>query len=148
MNLSGETKFKESVEKIWDALHDPNVLKGAIPGCESLTLTETGEYDVVMKLGVAAVKGEYVGKVRLEDVEHASHYILTAEGSGTPGHVHARMDCKLVPTATGCTLAWDCKAEVGGMIASVGGRVLGGVAKFMAGQFFKAVEKQLQNGGE
>jgi carbon monoxide dehydrogenase subunit G len=53
------------------------------------------------------------------------------------------MDCKLVETDKGCTLTWDCDAEVGGMIASVGGRVLGGIAKFMAGQFFKAIEKQL-----
>lgn len=147
MQLSGETKFKESVQNIWDALHDPEILKGAIPGCESLTHLGNGEYDVVMKLGVAAVKGEYTGKVKLEDVEHGSHYILLAEGSGSPGHVKAKMDCKLSPNEKGCTLEWNCDAEVGGMIASVGGRVLGGIAKFMAGQFFKAIEKQVKSGG-
>ncbi|EST51509.1 carbon monoxide dehydrogenase subunit G [Brevibacillus panacihumi W25] len=147
MQLSGEAKFANSVQHIWDALHDPEILKGAIPGCERLDLTGQGEYDVVMKLGVAAVKGEYTGKVKLEDVEAGAHYILLAEGSGSPGHVKAKMDCKLLPTDKGCTLVWNCDAEIGGMIASVGGRVLGGIAKFMAGQFFKAIEKQVKNGG-
>lgn len=147
MNLAGEAKFKESSQNIWDALHNPEILKGAIPGCERLILKENGEYDVVLKLGVAAVKGEYIGQVKLEDIEEGSHYVLLAEGSGSPGHVKAKMDCKLVQTDKGCTLIWDCDAEVGGMIASVGGRVLGGIAKFMAGQFFKAIEKQLRSEG-
>lgn len=143
MNLKGEAIFKQPADRIWEALHDPEILKNAIPGCEQLVLQENGEYDVVLKLGVAAVKGEYIGKVKLEDVEQPAHYVLMAEGSGTPGFVNAKMDCKIVPTDQGCKLVWDCQADVGGMIASVGSRVLGGIAKFMAGKFFKDIEKQL-----
>ncbi|MEH7254237.1 carbon monoxide dehydrogenase subunit G [Neobacillus niacini] len=146
MKLSGEAKFKEEVVRIWSALHDPDILKEAIPGCHDLVLIENGEYDVFLKLGVAAVKGEYVGKVKLEDIEVSNHYILEAEGSGSPGFVKARMECKLVPTEQGCNLTWECDAEIGGTIASVGSRVLGGITKFMAGHFFKAIEKQLKIG--
>ncbi|MGG1660213.1 SRPBCC family protein [Brevibacillus sp. NRS-1366] len=145
MNLKGEVSFKQPVEKIWDALHNPEILKNAVPGCEGLVLTGVGEYDVILKLGVAAVKGEYTGKVKLEDVEPSAHYILKAEGSGKPGFVSAEMDCKLIPSGNGCKLVWECNAEVGGMIASVGNRVLGGIAKFMAGKFFNDIEKQLKH---
>src|SRR5690625_941024 len=104
MNLTGTEKFKQSNEVIWKALHDVEILKGAIPGCQSIVLGEDGEYDVSLKLGVAAVKGEYEGKVKIEDVEEYGHYILTAEGSGSPGHINAEMDCKLHSIENGCKL--------------------------------------------
>lgn len=141
MEIKGKTDFKLPVDTIWEALHDPEVLKQAIPGCEKLELIGENEYEVVMKLGVAAVKGEYTGRVKLDDIEKPHFYVFNAEGSGSPGHVKATMDCRLHPSEKGCTLEWDCKAEVGGMIASVGSRVLNGIAKFMAGKFFKDIEK-------
>jgi uncharacterized protein len=142
MELTGKTQFKQPVDIIWEALHDPEILKQVIPGCQKLELIGENEYEVVMKLGVAAVKGEYVGKVKLEDIEKPYHYVFNAEGNGSPGHVKATMNCKLVPTEKGCVLEWDCQAEVGGMIASVGSRVLSGIAKYMAGKFFKDIEKK------
>ncbi|QCJ41225.1 carbon monoxide dehydrogenase [Bacillus sp. S3] len=141
MELKGKTEFKQPVEVIWNALHDPEILKEIIPGCKELKLVSENEYEVSMKLGVAAVKGEYSGKVKLEEKEKYHYYIFNAEGSGSPGHVTAKMDCKLYPTENGCVLEWNCNAEIGGMIASVGSRVLSGIAKFMAGKFFKDVEK-------
>lgn len=142
MELKGKTEFKQPVEVIWKALHDPEILKEVIPGCQQLELVGDNEYEVSMKLGVAAVKGEYIGKVRLEEIEKFHYYIFNAEGSGSPGHVTAKMDCKLSPVENGCVLEWDCKADVGGMIASVGSRVLSGIAKFLAGKFFKDVMKE------
>ncbi|HWO95443.1 MAG TPA: carbon monoxide dehydrogenase subunit G [Bacillus sp. (in: firmicutes)] len=144
MELSGKNKFDYSAEVIWEAMHNPELLKNAIPGCQNLILVGNGEYDVELKLGVAAVKGEYTGKVKLKDLEVPSHYILNAEGSGKPGFVSAQMDCKIIPEGEGCQLIWECHAEIGGMIAGVGSRVIGGIAKFMAGKFFKDIEKQLK----
>ncbi|WP_428908000.1 SRPBCC family protein [Niallia sp. Krafla_26] len=146
MNLSGTAKFKESYDVIWEALHSEEILKNAIPGCQSLTLNEDGEYDVYLKLGVAAVKGEYTGKAKFEDVEKPTHYRLHASGSGKPGFVDLQMDCKIEPIEEGCQVIWECEAEIGGMIAGVGSRVIGGVAKFLAGNFFKDVQKQLKAG--
>ena len=142
MELKGKTEFKLPIEAIWDALHDPEILSQVIPGCQKLEMIGENEYEVVMKLGVAAVKGEYIGKVKLADIEKPNYYIFNAEGSGSPGHVKATMDCKLASTEKGCILEWVCNAEVGGMIASVGSRVLNGIAKFMAAKFFKDIEKK------
>jgi carbon monoxide dehydrogenase subunit G len=143
VNISGDVEFKLPVEKMWNALHDTEVLKKVIPGCESLTQEENGEYSVKLKLGVAAVKGNYTGKIKLDDIEENKYFILKAEGSGTPGHVDVTMHCKLFPTDKGCRLDWNCDAEVGGMIAGVGSRVLGGISKFMANKFFKDIQKEL-----
>jgi carbon monoxide dehydrogenase subunit G len=146
MEISGEAKFDLLKEELWEILHDPEVLKNVIPGCEELKLIGGGEYEVVMNLGVAAVKGQYTGHIVLNNVEEPNHYILTAEGSGGPGHVQAEMDCRIesIPSG-GSILRWDCKAEVGGLIASVGSRVLSGIAKYMAGKFFSDIKKQIKS---
>jgi len=145
MKLSGEVKFTRPIEDIWEALHDTEILKNAIPGCQGLFLLENGEHEVQLKLGVAAVKGEYVGKVKLLDIEAPCHYLLIAEGSGKPGFVNAKMECKINPLdEESCQLVWDCEAEIGGKIAGVGNKVIGGIAKFFAGSFFKQINKQLQ----
>ena len=59
MNISGKAKFKESSHAIWEALHSEKVLRYAIPGCQSFTLNDEGEYDINLKLGIAVIKGEY-----------------------------------------------------------------------------------------
>jgi uncharacterized protein len=141
MNLEGEAKFSMEANQLWDSLLDEEILKKVIPGCHELVLKENGEYDVVLKLGVAAVKGEYVGKVKIEGVDKPNYYILHASGSGSPGHVDAKMHCRIFEMENGSRLEWNCDAEVGGTIASVGNRVLGGVAKFLAGKFFKDIQK-------
>lgn len=144
MNITGKETFDLNLEVVWDGLHDLEILKKVIPGCQSIILNEDGSYDVELKLGIAAVKGEYNGKVQIKDINEPYHYLLQAEGSGSPGHVNIRMDCKLSETESGCQLDWDCDAEIGGMIARVGSRVLRGVASFMAGKFFKDLKRQLQ----
>lgn len=144
MNIAGKEVLKASVQQSWDALHDPNILKEVIPGCESLELNENGEYVIQMKLGVAAVKGQYTGTVSLDDIQEPNEYVLHAQGSGSPGHVKVKMNCKLSETEKGTRLDWECEADVGGMIASVGSRVLGGIAKYMAGKFFKDIQKQMK----
>ncbi|MEK4969833.1 carbon monoxide dehydrogenase subunit G [Cytobacillus sp. FSL R7-0696] len=144
MILSGQVKMKKNYKDVWDALHNPQILEKAIPGCKSLVLKEDGTYDVEMKFGIASVKGDYKGNVKLEDIEAPVHYQLIAEGSGKPGFVKAKMDCYITAVdEEKCEVKWECDAEVGGMIAGVGSRVMSGVAKFIAGNFFKDVEKQI-----
>lgn len=36
--IEGEERIAAPVEKVWAALNDPAVLKGSIPGCQSLEM--------------------------------------------------------------------------------------------------------------
>jgi uncharacterized protein len=50
---------------------------------------------------------------------------------------------KIEPLRDGCQVMWECDAKFGGMIAKVGNRVMGVIAKFLAENFFKGLQKQL-----
>ncbi|SDP32279.1 hypothetical protein SAMN04489867_2071 [Pedococcus dokdonensis] len=144
MKISGTAALKATPQQVWDAFHDPEVLARCLPGCESLTEVGPDEYAMTVTAGVAAIKGTYDGKVALLDPHHPERFTMKAQGAGGPGTVDADVVVHLVPSASGGTdLSYDADAAVGGMIGGVGQRMLSGVTRKMAGQFFEAVDDDI-----
>ncbi|MBA2554316.1 MAG: carbon monoxide dehydrogenase subunit G [Geodermatophilaceae bacterium] len=144
MKLSGTAQLSAPPARVWEALNDPAVLARTIPGCQQLEETGPDEYKMTVTAGVASIKGTYLGQVRLADKNEPTSYVLHASGSGGPGTVSAECLVRLSPDGEGTTLSYDADAVIGGVIAGVGQRVLAGVAKKMAGQFFNAVDAELR----
>jgi len=147
MRIAGNATLHAPVEVVYDALRDPRVLVRAIPGCERLEQVGEDAYQVTVTAGVASVRGTYAGDVRLTDHRAPHGFVLRASGSGAPGTVSADVAVKLSSGGDGTTLlAYDADAVVGGMIGGVGQRLLTGVAKRTAGEFFTAVDTVLTAG--
>jgi carbon monoxide dehydrogenase subunit G len=143
MKLEGSYEVKAPREKVWNAFLDPTTLQKAIPGCEKLELIGADEYKATLKIGVAAVKGTFEGKVRLLDKKPPESYRLSAEGSGGPGFVRSDTVITLSDVEGGTRVAYNADVQVGGLIAGVGQRMLGGVSKMMADQFFNRMGELL-----
>jgi carbon monoxide dehydrogenase subunit G len=144
MIFQGDEPFGYSVQDVWTALHDVKILTKVIPGCKSMTPLGDNRYAVKLSLGVAAVRGDYEGLVRVTDDKPLAHYVIEGDGKGAPGFVKLRMDCWFESQAAGTLMRWQCDATVGGLIASIGGKVLVGVSKYMAQQFFKSFKEELR----
>lgn len=145
MKLEGHAEFPYDTVQVWSALHDMDILVKVIPGCKSLMPDEDGGYKVTLSLGVAAIKGDYEGKIRVIEVEFPHHYILNAEGAGKPGFVNMEVDCRLEPVPAGTLMHWTCDANVGGLIAGIGGRVMTGISKHLTREFFKDFINEMGN---
>jgi uncharacterized protein len=143
MKLEGSYEVKAPREKVWSAFLDPETLRKAIPGCEKLEMIGPDEYKATLKIGVAAVKGTFEGKVRLLDKKPSDSYRLAADGSGGPGFVRADTLISLADIDGGTRVTYSADVQVGGLIAGVGQRMLGGVSKMMADQFFNRMSEQL-----
>ncbi|MCL6637209.1 MAG: carbon monoxide dehydrogenase subunit G [Alicyclobacillus sp.] len=148
MNGSGQVQLSGSVNEVWEALLDPAVLAQCMPGCEELEHTGEHRYRARLVVGVAAVKGSYSATMELVDVQPYQSYRLRIHGEGGPGFVDAEGLVQLQCTAEGTALHYTYTADVGGKVAAVGQRMLGGVAKLLVGDFFrrlqKAVDRQVQ----
>src|SRR5919204_4888757 len=143
MKVEGTYSFPAPPQKVWDLLLDPESLRSCIPGCESLTETSPDHWDAVMKVGVAAIKGTYKGKVAIVDKQAPQQYTLEVEGSGGPGFVKGTAKISLASEADGTRVAVDGDGQVGGMLAGVGQRMLPGVAKMLMNQFFECLRARL-----
>lgn len=144
MKIDGSYSFNAPKERVWNILTSQDALQKCIPGCERLIETEPGKYDAVLKIGIAAVKGTYNGKVEMADVIPLQSFKLKAEGGGTPGYVKGEADIKLNEQDGKTTVIYNGDSQVGGLIASVGQRLLGGIAKMLVGQFFKKMDELIK----
>jgi len=140
LKIEGRYMFNAPREKVWQVLQDPNIIAQCIPGCEQLTEVAPDEYEARVKVGVAAVKGTYKGKVAIRDKQPPTHYRLSGEGSGSPGFLNGDVSIDLEESDGQTELKYSAETNAGGLIASVGQRMLGGVAKMMLDQFFKKME--------
>lgn len=144
MKIEGAHEIPAPRQKVWDAFLDPGRLKQAIPGCEKLEAIGQDEFKATMKVGVAAVKGTFEGKVRLMDKQPPDTYRMSVEGSGGPGFVRGEAAITMTDSGGGTRVSYTADVQVGGLIAGVGQRMLGGVSKMMADQFFNRMSELLQ----
>jgi carbon monoxide dehydrogenase subunit G len=144
VNLDGSAVLHADPDRVWSVITDPAVLARTIPGCESLERVGDDEYKMNVSVGVGAIRGTYAGEVKLSDQRRPSSYVMHASGAGAPGNARATVTINLEPADGGTTtLTYSADAVVGGPVAGVGQRMMTGVAKRMAGQFFQAVDDEL-----
>ena len=143
MKIEGSADIPAPRDKVWAAFLDPEILAQALPGCEKLEAIGPNEYKATMKIGVAAIKGTFEGKVKLSDLEPPNRYRMAVEGSGGPGFVRGAAGMQLYDVNRGTKVSYDADVQVGGLIASVGQRMLGGVTKMMLDQFFTRMTELL-----
>lgn len=144
MKIEGSHDVPAPRQKVWDAFLSPEQLRQAIPGCEKLEAIGNDEFKATMKIGVAAVKGTFEGKVKITEKNAPNSYRMMVEGSGGPGFVRGETLISLTDIPEGTRVSYNADVQVGGLIAGVGQRLLGGVSKMMADQFFGRMSQLLQ----
>jgi carbon monoxide dehydrogenase subunit G len=98
----------------------------------------------VLKVGVAGITGAYEGTLEMQDKREPDHYTLLVQVQGAPGHLKGVGEFNFAATAAGGTeVQYVWEVQVGGLVASVGQRVLGGVGKMLIDQFMQAMAKAL-----
>lgn len=145
MKLSGTHTFNAPRERLWTMLNDVEALRTLIPGVESLEETAPDTYKGVAKIGIAGIKGEYTGTVKLSEITPPESYHIHGEGRGKPGHVKGDGAIRLTEDAPGTTtLHYSGDIQVGGMIASVGQRLIEGATKLLISQGLKALAQRVE----
>lgn len=140
MKIKGETTFDASPDRVWNILMDPEIISQCIPGCQELKEVSDDEFSARLRIGIGAVSGTYEGTLRINDRVPPSRYAMVFEGSGRGGFVKGSGEALLRAENGGTIIAYDCDVEVGGLIASVGQRVLEGVSTFLVGQMFSKLQ--------
>ena len=144
MEMTGEQLIPLGQNHVWVALNDPGVLKICIPGCEMIEKVADNEYKVAMTAAVGPVRAKFTGKLVLSNIVPPRSYSLAFEGSGgAAGFGKGGADISLSPEGAGTKLSYTARAQVGGKLAQVGSRLIDGVAKKMADDFFVRFKETL-----
>ena len=138
MDMNGSQRIEASREKVYAALNDVDVLRQCIPGCESIEKTSGSEMTAKVTLRVGPVKASFTGKVILSDFDPPNGYTITGEGAGgMAGFAKGSAVVKLEADGDATILHYTVKADVGGKLAQLGGRLIDATATKLAGEFFE-----------
>ena len=146
MKLKVSSLVPADPDRVFAALVNPDVLRRAIPGCDSLTpmAADTPDtYEATLKVGLAGLKGTYKGKASIREQHPPDALTLSFEGKGGPGFVRGSAVIALTPEAGATRIAADADVQVGGVIAAVGSRLVEAGAKKMADDFFRQLAVEL-----
>jgi len=144
MDIEGTYTFPNtSVEEVWNKLLDPEVLARTIPGCQQLEATAEDTYKARLNVGISAVKGIYTGQITISDKQPPHHYHITVDGNGTRGFLKGDGALDLAPENSNTVVTYKGTAQLGGAIAGVGMRMVGGAARMLINQFFGAIKNEL-----
>ncbi len=144
MKVTGSYYLDSPRETVWRALLSPDTLASCIPGCESFEETGENSYRVVMKVGVGAVQGTYSGEVTLGDMDDLSSFRMIVSGKGRGGSVRGEGLLKFADGGDGTELTVEGDAQVTGLVARVGQRLLGGASKTLMDRFFGCLKSRLE----
>jgi carbon monoxide dehydrogenase subunit G len=135
--MTGEQRIAAPQQRVWNALNDPEVLKACIPGCETVDKASDTEFSIVMLAAVGPVKAKFKGRLVIGEVDPPKHYVLSFEGSGgAAGFGKGSASVSLAQESDYTRLSYVAKAQVGGKLAQVGSRLIDGVARKIAEEFF------------
>lgn len=146
MKVEGTQKISAPRERVFDALTDPAVLQKCIPGCEQMEKTGENQYSAKLSAGVGPVKGVFTATVSLENLRRPEQYRLVMEGKGQPGFVKGSGVLEFSDEGGATSIRYSGDIRVGGLLASVGQRMIQSAANLMAGKFFAALENETVSG--
>jgi uncharacterized protein len=142
LKIEGTQKIAAPRERVFAALIDPATLQKCIPGCEQMEKTGDDQYKAKLTAGVGPVKGVFTATVSLQDITAPAHYKLVVEGKGQPGFVKGSGELNLKDADDATEIQYIGDVNVGGLIASVGQRMIQATANLLAGRFFKSLEAE------
>jgi len=144
MQFNGERQMPTPVHEVWAALHDPAVLRAAIPGLEELVPLGAGRYAATLAARVGPVADTYKGSFTIDD--DGDEIVVRIEGRGRFGRLTIDLRVELTEGQLTDTTAlrYDAHATVSGFVARVGTTTMYVVGGHLTGVFFRGLERSLR----
>ncbi len=141
MKLEGSGRLAAPRETTFARLTDPEVLRRCVPGLEKLEPLGDDRYAAVLDVKLAAIHGRFSGDALFVERTPPERLRIRLDGKGAPGFVRADVVLSLTPAGAETDVRYQADVQVGGQIARLGQRMISGLSKEMAGQFFEALAR-------
>ena len=145
MKIKGSYLVSAERDQVWAALNDEGVLSRCIPGVKTLEKISDTEFAATVTTKVGPVKATFSGEVTLSDLDPPNGYRISGEGQGgVAGFAKGTCLVSLAEAQAETELTYEAEAQVGGKLAQIGSRMVVGVAKKTADQFFEAFKAEVE----
>jgi carbon monoxide dehydrogenase subunit G len=141
LKVEGRERVALSIEEAWRRINDPGVIRRSTPGLERLDETAPDHYEAVLEVSLPTLTGRFTGTVDFLERRELELLRIRLKGKGSPGFVEGDATLRLSAVDAETDVHYEADVQVGGQIARLGQRMISGVTKEMAGQFFEALAR-------
>ena len=142
MKVSGSYQSNVPRKQLWDALMDPAAVESCIPGVKGFKTLSPDEFEIEVRVGVGAVSGSYRGKLEITGRCEPESYSMSVSAKGSMTTIKGQGTMRLAEVGEGTELSYEGEALVTGMLARVGQRLMGNVAKTQIDRFFDCLSSK------
>ena len=146
MKLSGAYRFDVPRERLWQTLMDAEVVGSCVPGVSAFTPLGGDRYQIELSVRVGIVSGSYKGTLAIADMVEPESYRMTIEGSGSRTEIRGGGSIALAEDGDATELSFEGDVQVTGVLARVGQRLMGSVAKSQIDRFFGCLHAKAAEG--
>jgi len=144
MEINDTHSFAAAPEDVWAVLMDPAAIKACLPGCRELRPIGDDRYHAEISIGVGAVSGTFSASIVLSEKSAPHSYRITVDATGKTGFARGSANVVLTPLAPGTQVEVVASADVGGLVARVGQRLIEGVARMTIAGFFSCLAGRIR----
>lgn len=146
MRLSGTYRFDTPREQLWDTLMDPAVVGSCVPGARAFTPLTADKYEIELEVRVGVISGVYKCTLEVADRVEPASYRLIVQGAGARTNVTGAGMVALSAEEGATELSFEGDVQVTGMLARVGQRLMGNVARSQIDRFFECLRAKAATG--
>ena len=133
-----------SASTVWLMLMDPDVLAKVVPGISELQKISDNSFKSILNIKIGPVSSSFAGSLQLEDMVEQKSFTLKAQQNSKIGNANAVVKINLSAVSDAETeVKFDGDVKISGMLATMGQRLLGGVANTLTKQFFENLDKEI-----
>ena len=137
LQFSGSPQIRAPRHVVWQRLVDPRFVAGSAPGVESVEVIDATHFQVISGFGPRALKARITLEGELFDLVPGSSAKMRLRGNGPGSLVEVLSTIAVRDAGEGrVRLDWTATSDLSGTVASLGAKLLEGVARKMTEQFW------------
>ena len=146
IRYSGSFDVASPKEKVYRFLTDPERVAKTFPGVEKVEVTDENNFSVRATLGIGPLRGSMSFKLRFEEKRAPDHARVVGRGVGLQSTADISLTFDLEDLGGGTRVKWSFEGNVGGLVGSLGGRVLDDVAKRLVDEVIANIKASIESG--
>jgi carbon monoxide dehydrogenase subunit G len=144
MIFEGKYGLKTSRENVWTFIIDPAKISKCLPELKSLEVESEDRFVAVVRVGVGSIRTDFKFRIEIEGKSPINSVQLKAVGAGSGSSVVMDTVIELKEIPDGTELFYSSDVKIGGMIASLGQRVIKDAAEKTITRIFECIKQQVE----
>ena len=144
MHFEDKFEVNASVETVWKFVTNPDDFAKIIPDLQSYEIIDEKQFKASFKIGLGMIKGTLNMTFKFEDMEPMTRVKVVGRGSGMQSTADLTINLNLQPSDGKTVVSWSADLNVGGLVASVGARLLESTTKKKVTEIVEGIRKVIE----